>query len=1104
MKNTRTTLFHSIISLLLCVSMLVGTTFAWFTDSVTTGLNTIAAGVLDVEVYHSNAAVTNERVESATELFKDLDGDDILWEPGVVSYENLRVVNAGDLALVYRMTMATANENFVEGIYGLSEALQVGVVPGGVTATDRQGVIASVEGGWTTLSEFLRSGTLLPEGESEQTWGVVVYWEPGENDDRWNLNNDKTLNEGEVLTIDLGISLIATQEQFEIDSFGKDYDLNAKPELFPGFQGGEITTSVEPDEDGLIAAEVSMAVGHVAAVVPEGVKLADGASQLTLNVNEMSNTGTNIQLGEDEAMRSLDVHIDGVAADNDQPITVTLKNAVTPGLNSTSIALYHVENGVTNPMTAVALDELDAHNEYYYDAATGTVILSMASFSEVAVVANESNPWTGTPATSFAGGSGTEAEPYTIANAEQLAYFRDQVDAGNTYAGRFVKLTDNIDLCGVNFDPIGWGYDYKDHNRDDVPGKTFKGTFDGGNYYIYNLYQNGWDLEEATKTDYTYTNCGFGLFASATDAIIKNLRISGAEIVVECVEAGIVVGLAQGNCEFENIKIFDSKIANYQRPAGGLIGEVSAAGTTNITNVTIGPDVVIGSMWGDFDTPVGGVIGARWADNDSDPLVVMDTVTVACRLDVYNDVTSTYQWYAYRRAGMLIGNTDTPAADGKNAQTATAGFLTCKDVKVYYGDWVNYHYCEFSNANSSWPWVRVEAGENCSAFSNPRWGVATNTAGEKVTPENHSKQAYSFHVGGDECYVELTFNQLYGGGQGVYGQAEHSGVTVSSDYDYIVYYMDREHVFYSDYGTTGTQYTVGNENLIGHPIRNDLPASVTWKTWVNAASVAVTSIPADNTNDQYVYDSWNGIYTARFIHHTGRIMKDVEFTKETAGNVTAPTVGKLNIDGLDQPLVPSWGYYDGDTWKTDWESMLASATSDKTITLAYTYNGQLGLVPVDDSPKDGIIESYKVTPTNEITMETVVIPGEIDGVLVTTIERIHNPDGGKNWNNWNYAIKTIKVSEGVERINDNSLAYTPDLGTVYLPSSLTYIGKNAFSRNLATTGLLIENDKKKLTIHFNGSRTEWDAIGKHKDWNNGLKSGSTVIFSDGTKLDVSD
>ena len=399
MKNKRNALFHSVIALLLCVSMLVGSTFAWFTDSVQTGINTIAAGVLDVELYHSNAAVTDEPVTQSTELFKDLNGRPILWEPGAVSYENLRVSNAGNLALVYRMTMVTANENFVKekdgNLYGLSEALKVGFVEGGITATDRQSVIASVEeGNWTTLSAFLRSGSLMPEGEdnAEKTWGVVIYWEPGEHDNLWNLNNGKQLTEGDVLTIDLGIRLVATQEQLENDSFGDDYDTVAKDDLFPVFQGGAVTAPVEPDEDGRNAYDLSLTSDLVDAFVPQGVKLANGANQLALTVTEMPSTGSNVKLEENEAMRSLDVHIDGVAADNDKPITVTLKEVVAPGLNMGNYKIYHVESSGTKEMTLVAADaDFTAHNQFKYDPATGNVTLYMANFSEVAMVADTEN-----------------------------------------------------------------------------------------------------------------------------------------------------------------------------------------------------------------------------------------------------------------------------------------------------------------------------------------------------------------------------------------------------------------------------------------------------------------------------------------------------------------------------------------------------------------------------------------------------------------------------------------------------------------------------------------------------------------------------------------
>ena len=374
MKNKKMALLHSVIALLLCVSMLVGSTFAWFTDSVKTGINTIAAGVLDVELYHSNAAVQNEQVNSNTKLFMDLQGSPILWEPGVVSFENLRVANAGDLALTYQLALATDNENFIidgNNQYGLSQILQVGVVEGGITATDRDGVVGAVTE-WTTLASFLRSGSLLAAGE--ETWGVVVYWQPGEDDNRWNLNNGKVLSEGETLQIDLGVKLVATQEVYESDAFGDNYDTDAKAFAFPNFVGGSASAAVVPNDQGQTTAAVTMDAGVVSATVPAGAQLAAGVTKLTLNVSMLGASGSNITLGEDEAMRSLDVHVDGLAENNTVPVTVTLKEAAPKGLNMGNYKVYHVEKDGTKEMTLVdSADDFSAHNQFKYDPATGDV-----------------------------------------------------------------------------------------------------------------------------------------------------------------------------------------------------------------------------------------------------------------------------------------------------------------------------------------------------------------------------------------------------------------------------------------------------------------------------------------------------------------------------------------------------------------------------------------------------------------------------------------------------------------------------------------------------------------------------------------------------------
>ena len=109
-KHTKRALFSSVIALILCFSMLIGTTFAWFTDSVTGGINTIAAGNLDVEIYNS-LTVGENKVVSTTKLFDHI----TYWEPGVVAYENLTIANMGTLALKYQMSInfdnATTNAN---------------------------------------------------------------------------------------------------------------------------------------------------------------------------------------------------------------------------------------------------------------------------------------------------------------------------------------------------------------------------------------------------------------------------------------------------------------------------------------------------------------------------------------------------------------------------------------------------------------------------------------------------------------------------------------------------------------------------------------------------------------------------------------------------------------------------------------------------------------------------------------------------------------------------------------------------------------------------------------------------------------------------------
>ena len=125
-KSTKRALLSSTLAMLLCVAMLIGATFAWFTDTASTAVNKIQSGKLNVTLEMSNDGVTWENAENKTLSFlqRQADGtvkpaENILWEPGC-TYElpKLRVVNEGNLALKYKIEITG-----IKGDAKLNEAI---------------------------------------------------------------------------------------------------------------------------------------------------------------------------------------------------------------------------------------------------------------------------------------------------------------------------------------------------------------------------------------------------------------------------------------------------------------------------------------------------------------------------------------------------------------------------------------------------------------------------------------------------------------------------------------------------------------------------------------------------------------------------------------------------------------------------------------------------------------------------------------------------------------------------------------------------------------------------------------------------------------------
>ena len=785
MNPTKKSFLTSIVALVLCLTMFLGTTFAWFTDMVTSSGNIIQSGSLkiDLELLDKESGKWNSIKESKSPLF-DYDK----WEPGYVDVKVLKVENEGTLALKWKAMFVSD-----EQLSALADVIDVYVLPFGVG----DGADAKYPAD-RNLDRYTKVGTLkdFVNTIESTTYGNLKAGESAYLGIALKMQ-DEAGNEYQELSLGkFNIQIVATQMANESDSFGNDYDANAE---WPKLENGYAASTVIDAGNlmlGALTSELTIGGNNgVGAVLPADVKVAEGATSLELTMKKVDNDG-NLNLGEGENATSFDVHIAGIATDNEKPMRVDLGAVLEAGLGETELKLYHIENGTPVQMTRVnTVSDFAIHNQYTYDSATGNVSIYVKSFSVFSAVKTGADKLTAeTEAdTSWYDASATE---YILDSAADLLGFRNLVDNGNTFEGKTVKLAVDIDLDNIAFDPIGFGYWYEKNVVDGVDKNTvFMGTFDGGNHTIYNLYQNCWELDpdKTNYSTYTYSTAGAGLFASIKNATIQNLAISGAEIVFECVDMGIVVGYAQGVCHFENIVVTNSKIANYNRYTGGVVGEVSygpyGTDTSNgyshtFKNITVDSTVTVSGLWGSFGCGMGGVIGGKWGD----ATVKMENVVSAPVMDVYNDVVSAYQWYAFRGCGMLIGHTEEPYSDGRTSGNATAKFLTCKDVRVYYGDWVNYHYYEFANQDDAtgkrYPWVRAEAGEYCDAFSNIRYGVPTHGGVKVSTLTEEELKAKATN------YTTIKFNQLYGADRGMYGTNEHTGVTIVDKNSKTIYFQN--------------------------------------------------------------------------------------------------------------------------------------------------------------------------------------------------------------------------------------------------------------------------------------------------------------------------
>ena len=229
-RATKRALLTSVTALAMCVVMLVGTTFAWFTDTASTGVNKIQAGNLKMEVTYKNAETLNnsltdtkfEPVTKETPVFNN----NAFWEPGHVEFAVLNVKNIGTLALKYKLGINIASETGSTNVYGnkfeLSNYIKFAVIDGDQSNLGRDKLVAAAGEGTKLSKGYTPTEEHLLKGENKIV--TLVVWMPT------TVGNEANYKVAEGITapsIDLGINVVATQYTYEKDSFDEKYDEDA-------------------------------------------------------------------------------------------------------------------------------------------------------------------------------------------------------------------------------------------------------------------------------------------------------------------------------------------------------------------------------------------------------------------------------------------------------------------------------------------------------------------------------------------------------------------------------------------------------------------------------------------------------------------------------------------------------------------------------------------------------------------------------------------------------------------------------------------------------------------------------------------------------------
>ncbi len=341
-RTTKKALFASILSLFVCISMLVGTTFAWFTDSASTEINKIISGKLEIKLEYSYDCATWSNAENQTNIFDS----NAKWEPGYTQVVYFRVTNIGNLDFKYYI-----GTNLINKVIGktkantdidLTDYIKLGFISVSEKFSDRNTALDAVSDTAVNFSDMFCGEETLSVGESS-TFAMVVFMPSS-------VGNEANHDGINVPSIDFGVSVYAAQLASESDSFDDQYDANAK----------YLETA---EEDIVSGKDIILKSRRAKAIVPfEAAKAT--ADKMKLTIAERANA--------DSTSMAYDVSITNIVEGNTAVIPVSWfvgKNINITALYNSSLPMTHAETG--------------AEKTYEYDAETGYVTVYDTDFSEI-------------------------------------------------------------------------------------------------------------------------------------------------------------------------------------------------------------------------------------------------------------------------------------------------------------------------------------------------------------------------------------------------------------------------------------------------------------------------------------------------------------------------------------------------------------------------------------------------------------------------------------------------------------------------------------------------------------------------------------------------